>query len=485
MRFAESCLGESSVSLEVKAYFTGVSLMLGWYVFSAFLATQERFGFNQLKALTPPNVTGLLICAGLVVVLVHLRDSGERLSTGSLPLRKLLLPAVLCALAAAPVFWVLRTGFINSDGLFNMVSLQSGLKIMHHDEMLSTIMITKIWESGIAGVRPEDSIALFSVFWGAVYVFVTVLTGGRLVGRRWPLFLCLSLSCGFIQMFAGDVEFYSMVAALLSLFFLSALEHTRGKISVVFPGIVLLLAIFSHLLAGWIIPAYLYLLYRCIRENKVGDVWLTLGAIAVIAALLFILVSSAGLPIHWLTRSHAMGSADKSTFDMLATPSLHYHAAVLNVLFLVFPFWGFFVLLNVFRRYERNSFNAVMTVSTGMLLILAMVWNLGLGPYFDWNLIASVGIPASVLLWGTILKGSWQKGMKAVVTAALLTGALHSWTWIVGNHFTFSMIPIHQLEEIPFPTGESNWVIPCEQQADVVSGSTLEEEISPATHIVD
>lgn len=427
--------------------------MLAWFFFSAYLSPEVRYGFDQLKILPAAVSAGLAAAALLLVLLVRLRDRTVTEGGDPLPYGKLLLPALAASVSAAALFWFLRNGFINDDGLVNMISLQGGLRIIHHDEMLSSLLVTKLWQSGIAGFRPEDSISLFSAAWGGVFVFVTVLLGGRLTGSRWPLFTLLCLSSGFVQMFAGDVEFYSMVAALVSLYLLACLEYQRGNLSSILPGIVLSLAICSHLLAGWLLPSYLYLLFREIRRRKTLEVIASIAAMVLVAGFLFMIVSSAGLPVHQVASSHAMGSADRSTLDMLAVPSLHYHAGVVNVLFLVFPYWPVLLLMLIYRRLSWTPFNAVVVISTAMLLLLSLVWRLGLGPYFDWNLVASVGVPASVLVWGNMLRGEWKPGMKTSVCFVLLVGALHSWTWISGNHFQFSMLSREQTEEMYFPTG--------------------------------
>jgi len=434
--------------------------MLAWYFYSAFAADQVRFGFDQLKSLGFPAAAALLGVIVLVIILTRFRDRGESIFQGPLPYSKLLLPAAAVSFASVFILWHLRTGFINADGLYNMVSMQAGMRIIHHDEMLSSLLVQLLWKSGVAGVRPEDTLALFSVAWGSVYVWTTVILGGRLTGKRWPLFLLLCFSSGFVQLFFGDVEFYAMVAALINVYMLLSLEHLRGNISILFPGIALAIAICTHLLAGWILPSYLYLLTRAVKKGKAAEAISSIPVMLLIIGLIFITVSDAGLPVHTITQSHALGSADRTTLDMLAVPSLHYHAAVGNVLFLLFPFWPVIPLLFIYRRLRMDPFNITVLISTGMLLLLALVWNLGLGPYFDWNLIASVGVTASVLVWGNMLNGSWKPGMRTALMLLLLAGAFHSWAWIAGNHFVFSMMPREQIEKIDFPSEEPARVIP-------------------------
>lgn len=434
--------------------------MLLWYFYSAYVSHDVRYGFDQLKILPFAVSAGLAAAVILVAVLVRIREGNASFHEGPLPYRRLLLPAAAASIISASVFWFLRNGFINDDGLFNMISLQAGVRIIHHDEMLSSLLVTKLWQSGLAGFRPEDAMSLFSSVWGGFFVFTAVLMGGRLTGSRWPLFTLLCLSGGFVQMFAGDVEFYAMVAALINLYLLLCLEHVRGNLSIIFPGILLAIAICSHLLAGWILPSYLFLLVRSFRKGRKAEAASAVGLMLLTSVFLFVIVSAAGLPVHAVAQSHALGSADRTTLDMLAVPSVHYHAAVFNVLFLIFPFWPVFLLLLLYRRFNWDPFEVTAAVSTAMLFLLAVVWRLGLGPYFDWNLIASVGVPASALIWGSLLKGSWKPGMKTAVCLVLLVGALHSWVWIVGNHNSFSIMNSEQINQIYLPTGEPVRVIP-------------------------
>ncbi len=412
-----------------------------FYFYSAFLSNQIRYGFNQLSILGFPIAAGFaLVIAGLLI-LIHNKDHSSPSTGEPIPLRRLLLPATLAAILLMPLFWMLKNGFINSDGLLNMQSLLFGVRIMSHDEMLSTFIITKIWESGILGFRPENSISAFSVFFGGFYVWVSVILGGRLTGKRWPLFLILCLSSGFVQMFVGDVEFYAMVAAMTALYLLMVLEHLRGRISILLPAITLAFAISSHLLAGWLLPSFLFLCLRSIKRKEWGKSLISVLVLILVTGLIFVIVTDAGLPMRNLTYSHAMGSADKGTLDMLAQPSITYYASVINVLFLLFPLWLMIPLMYIYKRIEFSPYNIFLGICLFMLLLLAFVWYLGLGPYYDWNLIATTGVPASVLVWGNLLKGSWVKGIKTAVWALLLISALHSWTWIVNNNHQFSDIP--------------------------------------------
>ncbi len=91
-----------------------------------------------------------------------------------------MIPATLTALVFMPIFWILKNGFINADGLIKMQSLLSGIRILHFDEMLATLLITRIWESGIFGINPENSMSAFSVVFGGLYVWVTVVLGGQI-----------------------------------------------------------------------------------------------------------------------------------------------------------------------------------------------------------------------------------------------------------------------------------------------------------------
>lgn len=278
-------------------------LMICWYLFSAYIAQEPRYGFHQMKAIPFWEAAALFTAAILAALLVRLRSTSSPESALPLPYSRLFPLAVLAAAVSAVVFWLLRNGFINDDGLFNMVSLQAGMRIIHHDEMLSSLMVTRIWQSGIAGLRPEDSISLFSAVWGGVYVFIIVLLGGRTVGKRWPLFLIGCLSAGYVQVFAGDVEFYGMVASLIALYLLLCLEHIRGNISLVLPSMALALAICSHLLAGWLLPSLLFLFIRALRRGEKAGTAVSAAAFLLTTAFIFIIVSAQGLPYMRLHRA--------------------------------------------------------------------------------------------------------------------------------------------------------------------------------------
>jgi len=434
--------------------------MAVWYFYSAFYAGQIRYGFNQLSRLGLPVAAGLIFVITGLSIIVRGRDTSDSNASEPIPVRKLLFPAFLSSVVLMSVFWFLRNGFINADGLFNMQSLISGVSILHHDEMLTSLFITRIWESGVFGLLPESSFSVFSVVWGGLFVVVMVILGGRLTGTRWPLFLTLCFSSGFVQLYFGDVEFYAMVATLSALYLLLVLEYLRGRISLILPAMVLGIAICSHLLAGWLLPSYLYLLIRGVRKKEYAQVSASVLLSILVVVFVFIIVTDAGLSIRSLSSSHAMGSADKGTLEMLAVPSLSYYASVSNLLFLLFPFWLMIPLMFVYRRFHYTPYDVVVGISLVMLLLLAFVWHLGLGPYFDWNLVATVGVPASILVWGNLLRGSWRRGMKTAIWTLLLVGALHSWTWIASNSLETSFLPRENMGPLLQSRTGSNLMIP-------------------------
>lgn len=439
--------------------YTSIALaMLLWYLFSAYAAAQVRYGFDQLKHLPPETSSALILAILLSVVIAMLRDRGGSASVSELPYSRLILPALILAVLFAVTAWQLRSGFPNDDGLNDMLSLQAGQSILRHDEMLPTLIVTMVYESGITGILPEKAFSLVSCFFGGLFVFTTVLFGGRMTGRRWPLFIGLSLSAGYVQMFVGDAEVYAMVAAMLAVYFLLCSEYLKGNISLLLPSLTLAVALCSHLLAGWTVPAFAFLLYRSIRRKRYAETGLSVLVFLITVGFLFFIVTAAGLPLHALASSNAAGAGNRNTLDMLAVPEIHYHAAVANVLFLVFPFWLVLPALLLTGRLKSDLMNAVLIISAGMLTLLALVWKLALRPYFDWNLIASVGVPLSYLTWSSLLRGPWQRGMKSAVLLLCLVGALHSWTWITANHFSFNMLHKSQIEDRNLPTPENRLV---------------------------
>lgn len=421
-------------------------------LYSAYLSEAPRYGFNQLRHIPPVTLSGLLVVFAGILLLAA--KPGRRFpGNDPIPMRKALLCSVGAALPALFVYLLLTSGFVNDDGLVHTFNLLCGGFRATFDEMLSSSLIRAVWLGFGDPVRfgPFAVYSVYSSGMGFLFVLLAVLFACRELGRRWPFFVMLMLSGGFMQAFFGDVEHYAGVMTLCMAYIWVSREYLADRLSVITPSLVLGLAMSMHLLALCMMPAHLLLWIRAWRSKARGQVAASVAVLLTTLILAFIIAAYHGLDFRNLNNSHFMGSGDGwTTIDMLARPSLTYYNAVTSTLFLLFPFWWVPVVLILTGNMRNDGFNWFLGAASLGFLAMAYGWRLGLGPYFDWNLVAVSAIPPSVLAYRNLLLLRRPANPVFAVLTLAFSGGLHSYSWIVANHGAFSMPRMEVMQEIMY-----------------------------------
>lgn len=426
------------------------ALQFLFYLYSAYLSEAPRYGFNQLRHIPPGTLAGILVVfAGLLLLLK--KHEGRLPVTDPVAMPKAVAYSAGVALPALVVFLLMTNGFVNDDGLVHTFNLLCGGFRASPDEMLSSTLIRATW-LGFGDPVHFDPFKVYSVFssvMGFVFVLVCVLFACRELGGRWPFFVLLMFSGGFMQAFFGDVEHYAGVMMLCMAYIWVSRENLADRLSVVTPTLVLGLAVSMHLMALCMMPAHILLWVRALRMKAGRQVAASFAVLLTVLFLVFIIAAGHGLDFRNLQNSHLMGSGDGwTTVDMLAAPSITYYNAVTSILFLLFPFWWVPVVLILTGNMRNDGFNRFLGTASLGFLLMAYGWRLGLRPYFDWNLVAVAAIPPSVLAYRNLLFLRRQGLLTLLVPALALVGMLHSGAWIAANHGDFSMPRMEVMQEI-------------------------------------
>jgi len=251
-----------------------------------------------------------------------------------------------------------------------------------------------------------------------------------------------------MQLFFGDVENYALINLLILGYIFASWEFIRGKSTVVLPTVLLSLAVTFHLLAGWLLPSLIYLMFTAFRRRTGRTVVLAILLGISVIGFTLVFMEFSGLNLVSLRSSHATGGGEAGFLEMLTNPSLTYYAQVFNLLFLLFPGWLILLPLLVFRRLRLDTWNVFLIICSVMLLLLAFLWKAGLQPYYDWNLYAVLAIPVSILVWGSVLQIKDLKFRREILISLLFLMVLHSGCWIVSNHFVVTIIPPEHMHDI-------------------------------------
>ncbi len=429
-----------------------LALMAAAYLCAPWVLPSDAFGFNQLRHLPLPAV---LLCYLVGAALVLLSDRIGRLEwvrriwavrgaphapserTG---LRRAALYALVAVLCVA-VFWLLRTNFFNSDTNDLKRKFAQDVPVLgahvSYDEMLELYVHSRFWyyTNRRLGWTVVKSYQVLSVLAGGAFVLGLMAFARRLFPRHWPALCLLVGSGGFMQLFFGDAENYTITAVLILAYLWAGYVFIEGRTRIVVPSAVLAVAMCFHFLSGWLLPSLLYLYVLAAKRRQYRDLLLgaVLSCVIVGGTLLFFHLN--GWPIQdFLYRSHTLGHGLHFR-EVLATPSLQHYWEITNLLFLLFPAVPFFVPLFRFRRIDARPLNVFLGLAALFLLVLMYVWNAMLGVYNDWNLFAAAAIPLSLLFAYNLLRAEGLRHKARIYLGILLTSAVPSYAWIVANHF--------------------------------------------------
>ncbi len=401
------------------------------------------FGVDQLRPLGP----FALLLPLLVVVILRLPwhrlvprlnaalGAVEKLGSGT----RLLLAA---GVGAYSFIWFLglRNQFVNPDGMALAAKFHADVPVrgasVTHDEILELYVHSRFWHhtSRAFGWSVEYSYQFLSSLAGGFFVVLLLVFSWAVLGeKRWIVLVLGIGSAGFMQLFFGDVENYTLVTLLMLVYFFAGYLYLEARCSLLVPSAVLAVAICFHLLAAFLLLSLAYLYGVALRRRQwvgIAGAAVTLVAIPVAVVAYF---HYHGLPLEVIRTTNAFGQA--GNIQRFATPDLAYHGQITSLLFLLFPPALCFVPLIAYRRVRLDSFNVFMLLAACVLVGYMFIWRAQLGVYNDWNLYAATALPLAILFWHNFARAVALVNKAGIGAALILTSAVHSYAWIIANHF--------------------------------------------------
>jgi hypothetical protein len=353
----------------------------------------------------------------------------------------------LCiALLGVVLFLLLASNAPNPDGraLLEKIPRDVALYGAHvtHDEMLELYLHSRLYYymNQLAGWSVADCYRVTSAVSGGVFLILLFLLAESDAGTgKRAMYIGLALAGGYLQLFFGDVENYTLVATLIMAYLLAAYLHLRGRSALWLPSLVLATALVFHLLAGWLLPSLGYLFWRAMRWKRRRECLLAAASLTLPLGATLLFFHFHGLPLERLLDSSHVSGMGGHYERYVAPLDLEYVGGIANVIILLFP--GI-VLLPVLVRYGRLGVDPtsrfLQWAAFGMLVFMAL-WRAQLGARQDWNLFAPGMIPVALLVSRSASDLSRHVGKstmtKRALWALIISASAHSLLWILRNHW--------------------------------------------------
>ena len=376
---------------ELHAWIVIVLAMAAMYVYGSLLSRADLFGVEVFGTIEPWMYVGcaaaLFAAAGLLGAANPRRCIDHQAA------------AAIAAVLSWPVFFLLRTNVLNEDGNMLTPKLEADVPLvgahLTHDEMLELFLHSRFWNYTHRwwGWSVVFSYQVVSCAAGVVFVYATIRLARRLAPAAPWLFVAGVLAGGYMQLFFGDVENYTVTAALVALYVLAACRFLAGEVHLCAAG---RHAGGGDLLSsgGRLAAAVRPLPGESFRRRRRGDAKEATVSAAAAGAhhpgdLRLLSFSRPAIGAVLLESRRTRAAHERRV--------RHRHAAAATTSTVApaapaCPAVAMRALLAAWRRFGRDEVTLFLGISAGSMLLLQVVWRSQLGILDDWNLYAIGGM---------------------------------------------------------------------------------------------
>lgn len=374
-------------------------------------------------------------------------------------------PPLLAGLAALPLFWLGRARpelFGDSAEITRKITFEAA--IWREREPLDFFLHVQAFRllSPLTGWDVPTVYAVMSCLAGTLFVVAVVSLSARLAVRandRW-LVSGLILSAGFVQLFFGYLESYTLVTAGLAIALLLGLLCLDGRLGPAWPAFGLAAAATLHPIAIAAAPALAIL---CLARWQQSGYRLRAGLSQLLPALIglitpFILLVALFIAYgytweRWQLASRQFGGVDGRTFKPLIRVtsnlerypllSFDHPLAWLNEQLLIAPLgWPLVLLLLLWvghRGLWRDARFAFLFLAAVSTTAFTALWNPDLGTLNDWDLLSIGALPTMALAGYLLVTLPPRTSRRPLVGWLLLAVNLyHTGLWVAGNSLQLS-----------------------------------------------
>lgn len=332
----------------------------------------------------------------------------------------------------------------------------------HPDEPLTLLLhhewyrLTRPLFEG-AGLRPEDvahaTVGLSSALCGAAFAPIAwtlvrdliehggtrLERGGREENATLALGFAVLIAQGYVQLFFGYVENYTFVLLVLSAYTLAALRSLEGRLPLLVPAALLVLALALHLSAAVLGASFAVLVVRRLAEPAaraaaVRDLAIT----AALFAATHLALGRLAPGYDWTGMLLRLGRAatDSTSSYGFHTPNLgqFLNQQVLIGPLSVFLFAPALVAWMLRRRRPEVRLLFLLGLAAGWVVASLVAGDSNLGVARNWDLLAPAGFVFTLAALAIAFGFTWPApALRSWLFALALVSLFHTVPWIAVN----------------------------------------------------
>jgi hypothetical protein len=354
------------------------------------------------------------------------------------------------SLVSVVLFYMLKVKYFFL-GDFNLRMEQTMRKEFVNTEYMTMLLLYYFTKAGgNLGFTHQQMFVLYSCLTGGVFVYLSLLiadTAGENIFEK-TMFFISQLSGGVVLVFAGYIEIYATPVLLLSLFIYGGLQYLKNKVQYLVPLLYLAMALASHLIALFAMPALLVIWYHR-NKNKLNFIAQSSNIkIAItVATLIVIGMLIAFNSRHIFVIPFSSAGANNGSLSFL---SCKHFWELLNgqILSAGLSFFVISVLLIkvfVVKITLQSNIYFLLTIAGGFLLFI-LIANLQRGSG-DWDLMAFTSVPVNLLLFFLItdLYRERSRIRNYLFTCIAGINLLFTLLWLLLNHTDLSIYKVKDM----------------------------------------
>lgn len=399
-------------------------------------------GLDRWAFVTAPWQISFLVLAVLVgLTVAYGRGFYHHLATAGQPIVTNVLFRLAAGGAAMVLFWFASSRVENLDGALLQQKLSEAAArseiFMTLDEPLELYFHGRLWTSVTVhwGWDVTETYRVTSCLAGGAAVFMILGLARLLPPTRWPLVIAGMLTGGWILLFFGDVENYTLVNLAVLAYLIAALRFLEDDRRPLWPaGALLGLAALCHLEALVLAPSMLLLCSTAVRQQRWRVAIAGAAAGPALLALGLIWLSAQGLPLADLGQHSQITAQGGDWARFLAPIDGQYWWMQAQLLLLLAPCLVLVPALLTGDWHGWGSHARFLAVATAGAILMVGLWRAQLGAYEDWNLFALAAQPLSLLVFGGLAAQRRLGAVAPWLAAAVALMATHTAAWIAEHH---------------------------------------------------
>lgn len=424
----------------------------GAFLLKASFWGAHLFGFFHPALLVLSSCAVVLLCVGIAIRGPSLYDRATSRAWVESPL----ILGFLVVIGVA-MFWIFRVrDSYLGDGTILINSVADGQVfhpreplIMAVQQMTYRALAPLVGRSRDAVSVARDTVAIVSITAGGLFIFVSWHLARALAGlRRGPtvtlevlLLTLILLSQGYTLLFFGYVENYALYALAIATYMVLALRFARGEGPLLFPALVLCLAIGLHIASIILLPSFAVLAAwgLTVPRKRLGTTRDLLLAGALFLGLHLLLARlQPGLNLIASIREAAGFAVTRQQEHVPMLSWIHVRDFI-NEQVLIGPlglllFIPAMITIWIAKRWRRVAVAFLVTVALGYLAAAWLAGDSNLGYARDWDVWAPAGLTMTVAGLGLFLSvGPSSRGAMTALLCALVLSIYHTAPWIVVN----------------------------------------------------